>query len=502
MATRAGLVEYYRQGTSTAIRGYERATGRKIGMQELKDSRIQRAIAAHPHIERMTLGVPERFVERVDLKAVDPRSIEMAQQLLLAGRVLGEGAFAGDASRIKKAPDSNPSARYVMHESKIFIGAQQLIDQAIEAKLIDKVDADKRDASAYMPYGLGSLHLYKAAFEVYSLALSKGKTPEEAREILRNQVRVIVLPEAYADEAIAEVAKNNYYGFNPENMFFMIQAKLPGLNINESGEVVVDKSAPKRIWNHGAMKGQYAVSGEVFRAFVAESGGVNRKPISDKELDSILERMYDTVSYSIEDMSLIETGQVSDLTMIGLAYAHKLSSNAQFLMEVVAQNMRDPQKGGFVAFDPEAAEALMLETSMAGSLIDLSMTGEELKAQLRKIEYLNRNFNHTMDVAGVVKRIRDMLNMAIEGTLSGMPLEQRILGFPHPELKDGYLYPQPPQGDLNMALRKVLAAKNPLPQISGLKVQSNIPSALTALYIGSRQNGLSQFIEDVLSRRI
>lgn len=467
---------------------------------------MQQQISAHPDISNFTLQIPNGTVYTIDPRKVDPPLIVEAQQLLLAGRVWSEEAFAGDATRIKKAPEtpgSNPKARYLMHESKFFYTPHQLIVQTDEAGLIHNItNPQMLNADKYMPYCLGSMHLFKAAYEVFSLALKLGHTKAGAKDLLKQQVRLVVLPEQYWEDIVHEIAQNKYYGFNPENIFFMVQAKLPGYVIDEkTGEVRIDKNSKKLNWNHGAMKLQQAIPGEIFRAQVESNGLISIEIVSEREIKEIIARMEDSVSYSIEDMDLIKTGVVADLPMIAFAIAQKKKGDTQFLMEVVKQNMDKPQKGGFLAFNTTIAK--MLETNGSGSLINLSLPeGAPLDNELKKIKFLNRNFNHTMDLTGQIAMMRTALRAIEETPLANV--EEMILGFAHPEVKSGtsQIYPQPPQGDMNFNLRTVYAAKDPLPQISGLKVQDNLPAALPALYNGAKQSGFKDFIDDVLAGNI
>ena len=495
---RNSLVKYYQANINIALQRLA-ASGQKI-TSLAQAQPLMRQLASHPNLDRLTLNVPAGSVKFIDVRQTDPASLEQAKKVLLAGRVFNEEAFAGDATRIKKDDKGNPlpPGKYVMHDSKFFYTAKDLIKQANTVNL--DLAADLKDDKAFMPMILGSLHLYKAAYEIYSLAKKSGKSDSEARESLKSQYRTVVLPEKYWEEAVNEIIDNNYYGFDPEKIMFLIQAQLPGFSLTD-GQAVSDPSAPPKIWNHGSIKMQSAVPGEIFKAFRHTDGSIIRQTVEEAELQKIFARMDDAVSYNIEDMALIRTGEVADLTMIGVALAHK-QQGCKFLMEIVAQNQANPQKGGFLAFDPETARPLMLETSMSGSLIDSSLKGQALEEQLRKISYINRNFNHTMDLPYIFQQIRLGLKAAETGTLSALKPEERLLGYTHAEVKDGFLYPQPPQGDINLFVPTVFIGRDPLPQIEGLKVLGNIPMALSALYQGSRQSGLAEFIATVKAKQI
>lgn len=493
--TEAVLVKHYSKVCREAFERHTRATGRRIGMAELKIPSIQRAIAAHPDISRLTLNMPDEAILKVNLRDMSAEGMNRAKRVLLAGRQVSEEAIAGDATRIKKAPDTNPEAAYLLHESKIFYTAADLLKQAIEDKTIDKVPADQRDAGTYMPYSLGAIHMYKAAFEVYSLAKREGKTETEAIEALKSQVRIVVLPDSCWEEAVAEFYAHNYFGFKSENILFMIQPSLPGMTIRDDGEVVVDPAAPKKKYNHGSMKAQYAIPEQIFRATLNPDGSIASTYVSEREIAELFSRAEDMVSYSIEDMDMVRTGEVADLAMLSVALEQR-DRGMEFLMEVVLQNMEIPQKGGFLTWDPVSQRALCLEVTMSGTLIDTSLSGEAGRAELRKIGYLNRNFNHTMDFASFLRKMREALVMQ-SGNLEGT-----MLGFGHPEIKEGFLFPQPPQGDMNLNLTTVFVAKTPLPVISGLKERKNIPAALAAMYAGASQEGFRRFIEDVQSEAI
>jgi len=137
------------------------------------------------------------------------------------------------------------------------------------------------------------------------------------------------------------------------------------------------------------------------------------------------------------------------------------------VMEVVANNPLKPQKGGMLAWDPELARDVMVESFQLGDLANA------------EIQYLNRNFNHYPQPRESWRRVGEV----------GLPLPIAV--------KDNFLYFQPVQGDINFLVRTAFFRRRELRPIRNLKSPATLPLAINRMQAQDRQPGFREFIQQV-----
>ena len=174
-----------------------------------------------------------------------------------------------------------------------------------------------------------------------------------------------------------------------------------------------------------------------------------------------LQSFTDKISYNIEDLDYL-TGSID---FAGLGLALELGQQGyNMVMEVVANNPQKPQKGGMLAWDPELARDVMVESFQLGDIANAD------------IHYLNRNFNHYPQPCESWRRVGE----------SGLPLPITV--------KDGFLYFQPVQGDINFLVRTAFFRRRELRPIRSLKSPASLPLALNRMYAQDCQPGFREFV--------
>ena len=180
-----------------------------------------------------------------------------------------------------------------------------------------------------------------------------------------------------------------------------------------------------------------------------------------------LQGFSDKISYNIEDLDYL-TGS---LDLAGLGLALELGRQGyNMVMEVVANNPQKPQKGGMLAWDPQLARDVMVESFQLGNIAN------------REIHYLNRNFNHYPQPLMSWQRLGE----------SGLPMPIAV--------KEGSLYFQPVQGDINFLVQTAFFRRRELRPIRSLKSPASLPLAVNRMLAQDRQPGFREFVQRISQR--
>ncbi|MDR1312631.1 MAG: hypothetical protein LBQ12_02800 [Deltaproteobacteria bacterium] len=378
---------------------------------------------------RESLGPPS--AGRV-LEDEGPDLFELGRKAVLDGKIFWEHTAAGEATRLGMG-------------AKYFI-----LPDRLERALAE--DGGPSPAGGLVPLELGRRHMLQLAYEIRRLAEESGVDPEKA---MARQRMLLVVPEDGMPE-MAEGAARDLAGTLPrESLLFMVQTAFHGLEKGPSGWVP-DPASPRRLHNHGYMAMQKAMEGQVFSL----DGAGRPSPLSREAFKRVLEGAWDLVSYNIEDLGYLTAAL--DLESAGLA-VKKRAEGYGMMMEVIPNNPERPIKGGMHAFDPGLGRDVVVES------FRLKGVGPE------DIRYLNKNFNHYLDPAGTVERIRE------EGLF--MPVS----------VKDGRLYFQPVQGDISFWAKTFFFTRRKAAPINSLKSRQDIPSALKAMRLQDAQPGFAGY---------
>ncbi len=313
-------------------------------------------------------------------------------------------------------------------------------------------------AKELLPLTLGARHLCQSVFEIRRLAEEAGRDPGE---VMARQKVLLIVAEGTREEICRRVLKHDFLGFSPKNFLFMAQAAFHGLTPGAGGAWRFDEKTAMRLHNHGQMAMQKTMDGQLFR--LDETG--REKPLSRAEFFAILSETADLVSYNIEDLGYL-TGAL-DFVTIGLAL--ELGEEGYGMtMEIVANNPQNPIKGGLCAHDDALGRDVVIESFRLRNMAPSRLT------------HLNKNFNHYPHPAKIFAKLRE------EGLF--MPIT----------VKDGALYFQPVQGDMNLLTRTAYITRREPAPISSWKSPADTEAAIKAMLAQDAQPGFAKLVERAL----
>ena len=423
----------------------------------------------HPYSSLAEIAAREKDVNRYPRleSLAEPRQIlvldehdgssarlSRARAAVIQGEILFEHAAAGEGTRL-------------MLGSKYFLDLSQDLTVENIATLMSqeagRVITPAQVAAQLtcplndlLPVSLGARHMLQMAFDLTNLARQEGEAPQEVLE--RQHLLIIVSP-----EMLAHVEKDFYlwhfFGFNPAQVFFMVQENFHGLNLN-GGRFFYDVNSPRRLHNHGQMVMQETMDHQLFSLEGAHPW--DRLIHSQPEVADWLHGFADKISYNIEDLDYL-TGS---LDFPGLGLALELGEKGfNMVMEVMANNPLKPQKGGMLAWDAELKRDVMIESFQLGDI------------ENQDIKFLNRNFNHYPRPQVCWDRIRD----------KGLPMPVTV--------KDGFLYFMPVQGDINFLVPTAFFRRQEMRPIRNLKSPAALPLAINRMHVQDCQPGFKEFAQ-------
>ena len=382
-----------------------------------------------------------------------------AYKCILEGRLFSEHAAAGEATRL------GLGAKYLIN-----IARDLPVEKIAEIMIRERgsrvsLDEVLKKAGCYpeklLPLSLGTRHMLQFSFDIYKLARKCGYNP---KEVLLRQKMLVVLNEATIDKIIMEFMNNSFFGFKRENVLFMAQKKYHGINPVD-GELIYDKNAPQRLHNHGQMVIQQTMDDQIFR--VDMKG--RRAYLASWEFGETLKEMDDKISYNIEDLGYL-TGSID---YDSLSFALKRGEDGcRMIMEVVNNDHENPQKGGMAAFDSLLGRDVMIEAFQLKGIKN------------HEIKYLNKNFNHYPEPYESWSILKEYgLNMPLS-------------------VKNGYIYFQPVQGDVNFLVSAEFFRRKELKPIKAWKSPATTPLAIKNMRMQDRQKGFKEYAESVLGPKL
>ena len=379
--------------------------------------------------------------------------LDRARKAVVQGDILFEHAAAGEGTRLMLGP------KYLLNIGRDFRvkDIAHLMSADTGAVITPEAVAARLEClpEELLPITLGSRHMLQLAFDLGKLALELGESPQEVRRRQRLLVTV-------SEDMAARIAKNFYqwhfYGFDPARVYFLVQRSFHGINL-VSGKFFYDFTSPRRLHNHGHMAMQQTMDHQIFKlsqARVWEKVSQPREAVADW-----LAGFADKISYNIEDLDYLT--QSLDLPALGLALELG-DQDYRMVMEVVANNPAKPQKGGMLAWDRELERDVMIESFQLGDIANA------------EIHYLNRNFNHYPHPLMSWRQVGE-------------------LGLPRPiAVKEGFLYFQPVQGDINFLVSTAFFRRRQMRPIRNLKNPSALPTAVNCMGAQDRQAGFKEFV--------
>jgi hypothetical protein len=381
-------------------------------------------------------------------------SLARAKTAVAQGEILFEHTAAGEGTRLMLGPKYFLNLAEDMPLDSIASLMSQEAGQVITAADVAASLACPPDE--LLSLSLGARHMLQIAFDLNNLARELDESP---REVLARQHLLIVV----SQEMLAHVEKDFYlwhfFGFNPAQVYFMVQESFHGLNLKE-GRFFYDVHTPRRLHNHGQMVMQQTSDHQLFTLTGAHPW--DRLIHTQQEVADWLHTFIDKISYNIEDLDYL-TGS---LDFHGLGLALELGDQGfNMVMEVMANNPAKPQKGGMLAWDPELERDVMIESFQLGNI------------ENQDIKFLNRNFNHYPRPQASWNRLRE----------AGLPMPITV--------KDGFLYFMPVQGDINFLVKTAFFRRREMRPIRNLKSPAALPLAINFIYTQDRQPGFKNFVQ-------
>ncbi len=410
----------------------------------------ERQLNRYPHLELLETPRQVQVLEDGPLA----EQLSSAQTAVLKGEVLFEHAAAGEGTRLMLGP------KYFLNPARELDVARlaHLMSQEAGSEVRPEVVAAGLNCPPreLLPLPLGTRHMLQLTFDLTNLARELGESP---REVLGRQHLLLVISADMQAHLEKEFYQWHFFGFNPFQVYFMVQESFHGLNLKD-GSFFYDSQSPRRLHNHGQMVLQQTLDQQLFT--LAGAHPRERSCHSWEAVADWLAGFSDKISYNIEDLDYL-TGSL-DLAGLGLALAAGRQGH-NMVMEVVANNPQKPQKGGMLAWDPKLSRDIMVESFQLGEIAN------------KDIHYLNRNFNHYPQPLESWRRLRE----------SGLPMPITV--------KDGYLYFQPVQGDINFLVRTAFFRRREMRPIRNLKSPASLPLALNRMAAQDRQPGFREFVQ-------
>ena len=393
-------------------------------------ARRETAINAYPNLSQL---IPPKDIKVVGEGNEARRKSAVA--CVLEGRLFSEHAVAGEATRLGLGTKFLLNISRDLSLKKI---ADLMTKESGETVTPEDVENLAGSRPEYLlPLTLGERHMLQFSSDIRKLAEEQGEDP---KEVLSKQKMLLVLNEKSATVITQGFRDSDFYGFSPSNVLFMIQDSFHGITMS-GGSALYDETTPKRLHNHGQIALQQTFDDQIFR--LTPKG--ERHYLSASKYGEILSSMDDKVTYSIEDLGFLS--QSIDLDALGFALEEGVKG-ARMVMEIVANDPKNPQKGGMAAFDRLLGRNVMVE-------------GFQLKGiQNKEIVFLNKNFNHYPHPIDSWQKVAEMgLNMPVS-------------------IHNNALYFQPVQGDINFLVKTQFFRREDGRAIKAWKSAVNTPLAV------------------------
>lgn len=412
----------------------------------------ERQINRYPRLELLERPRCVLVLEDGDL----PTRLSRSKAAVLRGEVLFEHAAAGEGTRLMLGPKYFLNlARELTLDRLARLLSQESGNLVTPEEVAAGLEAQPQEL---LRLSLGTRHMLQLAFDLKRLALEAGESP---REVLARQHLLIIISAEMLAHLEKEFYQWHFFGFNPRQVFFMVQETFHGLNL-KAGAFFYDLQSPRRLHNHGQMVMQQAMDQQLFRLageHPREKSFQAREVVGDW-----LQRFSDKISYNIEDLDYL----TDSIDFAGLGLALELGQQGyNMVMEVVANNPQKPQKGGMLAWDPQLDRDVMVESFQLGDITN------------KEIHYLNRNFNHYPQPSESWRQVGEV----------GLPMPIAV--------KEGFLYFQPVQGDINFLVNTAFFRRREMRPIRSLKSPASLPLAINRMLAQDRQTGFREFVQRI-----
>ncbi len=293
------------------------------------------------------------------------------------------------------------------------------------------------------------------------------KTPEaivaQRQAIIATKPWIIVINDESGVPLLKEMVENNHYGYNPENVVFVVQPTFNGYGYDNNGKPVMLKNTKPNPAGHGSATLQSMAPGRAF--WVGSNGAIHN---IEEDAEAYLKgrtganfwiqgRVNDMIKlgYTTRPHQLFSSTHELDMGVMALALSRmgnidKLEEGKNAILEQVAPDSRI--KGGTPLVTTSRSDGFLIE--------GVAMNPETKKVVLIPDNPQNRFYIYYKGLA-----LREMKKQ-------GLPVYFRF--------RDGAIYPETVTGDLTM-LKRVnpgyVMAKRPL---DDYKNEATIDNGLNA----------------------
>jgi len=388
----------------------------------------------------------------------DEQNVELAEKAILNGEIFWEHAAAGEATRLGLGTKYLLNLKDLSSEKIAELISKEAGKEVSKEEVLKEAGCESSDL---LDINLGTRHMIQLAYDIAKLAKKHDKNLDT---VLGRQKMLVIMNEKTGDQIVAEWKNYNYMGFNPDNIFFMVQKSFEGID-KKGAEVKYDISHDKhkRLHNHGQMAMQKTHEKEIFRA--------DGTRLSSAEFENILSEMKDLISYNIEDIKYL-TGAIDYQSM---SLALELGAKGYgMVMEIVAQNPKRPQKGGAAFYDKKKDRVVMIESNQLKGI------------KPKDITHLNKNFNHYPNPVISYRAVREG-DMHLHTCVKSVVIDGK---------EKHYLYFCTPQGDINFLVKTAYVMRRVLKPIEAWKSAVNTPATVAACHAQDKQEGFKEFCEE------
>ncbi|MDD4527543.1 MAG: hypothetical protein PHF25_05840 [Candidatus Margulisbacteria bacterium] len=412
---------------------------------------------------RLGLGIKSRMtpfsiVEAINSPMIKPNDLLFAETEKLKQSLRDKGLTNNKKEEIAKTIKENED------KLKKTLSIGQIDDIRVKLARINNLSVGVRKIAnfAYSTWTEASNAYMDLTFIEQAKLKNKGimNCDDFCKSVMSKQIHTIILNQDTDAETIDELRNCNFFGFNPDNLLFMVVYRQPVFTIDQkTGVVVVDKEAKPMLHNHGVFRMHTVMDNQFFRI---ESSGdeptdrVRRIPMSFNELKGVFEKADLFVSNNIEDLD-----QLSKLPfdLASMALGLKLGDEGAEMVMTATKQKTPAQKGGFFAI--HNGEVHCYEND----------TYPSLKAA--DIPFLNKNVN-------MFPNPLKMLESVKKGNLPTHTSIKEQVDYKGD--KRLVLVPQTPQGDVNFILNMKIIKEpaNKMLEIRNIKEQGDIPDAVKA----------------------
>ncbi|MDD3582321.1 MAG: hypothetical protein PHW74_15055, partial [Desulfobacca sp.] len=191
----------------------------------------------YPHLG--DLEDPRQILEH-DEHQVSARARGRAREAVAQGQILFEHAAAGEGTRLMLG------AKYLINPAQDLTVEKIARLMSQEAgKEITPSEVNSRlqhPPESLLPLALGTRHMLQLAFELEQLARELGEDPNL---VLQRQHTLVIVGEEMLSHVWRDFYRWRFFGFRPEQVFFLAQKSYHDLNLQE-GKFIYDPNSPRR----------------------------------------------------------------------------------------------------------------------------------------------------------------------------------------------------------------------------------------------------------------